>query len=88
MLPGFVGIILAVEAIKVIVNGGSSLEGCLLTYESRSATFRKCKLRAKIKDCIGCGEKKLDMKKYDYLTHAICKPNISNLPKVSEVTWT
>jgi hypothetical protein len=55
MLPGFVGIILAAEAMKVIINGGSSLEGFLLTYESRSATFRKCKLRPKVKDCVGCG---------------------------------
>jgi hypothetical protein len=87
MLPGFVGIILAIEAIKVIINNVSSLEGSLLTYESRSATFRKCKLRPKVKDCIGCGEKKLDMNIYDYSSHAICKPNVSNLPKVNEVDW-
>jgi hypothetical protein len=87
MLPGFVGIILAIEAIKVIVNGTSSLEGSLLTYESKSATFRKCKLRPRVKDCIGCGTTKLDMSAYDYQSHAICKPNLSNLPKVGEIEW-
>ena len=47
MLPGFVGIILAIEAIKILVNKNSSLEGHLLTYEARSCTFRKMKLRNK-----------------------------------------
>jgi molybdopterin/thiamine biosynthesis adenylyltransferase len=47
MLPGLVGLILAVECIKIIINGSSSLEGHLLTYEARTCTFRKMKLRNK-----------------------------------------
>jgi hypothetical protein len=39
----------------MILNGSSSLEGSLLTYESKTANFRKMKLRNKVKDCIGCG---------------------------------
>lgn len=32
MLPGFVGMILGIEALKIILNEKSSLEGYLLTY--------------------------------------------------------
>jgi hypothetical protein len=49
MIPGFVGIILGIEAMKMLLNGSSSLEGHLLTYESKNCTFRKMKLRKKVK---------------------------------------
>ena len=35
MLPGLVAMILATEALKLIVNGESSLEGKLLTFDGR-----------------------------------------------------
>lgn len=66
MLPGFVGMILAVEAIKIVVQGKSSLEGQLLTYDARSCLFRKMKLRNKKPDCLACGENKLNIQEYNY----------------------
>jgi hypothetical protein len=40
------------------------------------------KLRNKLKECIACGEKKLNMKKYNYEKHAVCKIDLKNLPIV------
>jgi hypothetical protein len=41
MLPGLVGLILATEALKMILTGSSSLEGKLLTYDGRRCEFKK-----------------------------------------------
>jgi molybdopterin/thiamine biosynthesis adenylyltransferase len=35
MLPGFVGIMLAIEALKIITGDVSSLSGYLLTFEAK-----------------------------------------------------
>lgn len=55
MLPGFVAMILGVEAMKFIITGKNSLQGQLLTYEGRTCTFRKLKLRNKKPECQACG---------------------------------
>ena len=55
MLPGLVGMVLATEALKLIINGESALEGKLLTYEARKCEFKKMALRKKKPDCIACG---------------------------------
>ena len=44
-LPGLVAMVLATEAIKLVLKKQSSLEGELLTYEAKGCTFRKMKLR-------------------------------------------
>lgn len=55
VLPGIVGVLQAVEAIKLILNIGEPLIGTLLFYDSLSVSFRKMKLQ-KAKDCPVCGE--------------------------------
>lgn len=55
MIPGIVGLILATEALKMILTGESSLEGKLLTYDGRNSEFKKMSLRKKKPECIACG---------------------------------
>lgn len=61
MVPGLVGMILGVEALKIISLGSSSLEGHLLTYDGKSCVFRKMKLRKPNPECIGCGSNQLNI---------------------------
>lgn len=82
MLPGFVGMILGVQALKIILNEKSSLQGHLLTYEARSCVFRKLKLRNKKNECIACGENKMDISNYDYDKYSGCNSGGPELPEV------
>jgi molybdopterin/thiamine biosynthesis adenylyltransferase/rhodanese-related sulfurtransferase/molybdopterin converting factor small subunit len=45
VLPGVVGLLEAVEAIKIILGKGQPLTGRLLTYDALKAEFRELKLR-------------------------------------------
>jgi len=85
MLPGLVGIILATETLKMILNKESSLDGKLLTYEGRKCEFKKIQLRKKQPDCIGCGINKLDMSTYNYAKYGLCSSTA--VPEVPEITW-
>lgn len=86
MLPGIVAMVLATEAIKIVLSGKSSLEGHLLTYEARSCTFRKMKLRNKKPECLACGQEKLNVETYNYSKYETCK-NPTNLPQVPSIDW-
>lgn len=72
MLPGFVGMILGVEAIKIIIGGKSSLESFLLTYDARCCLFRKMKLRNKKPECLACGQNQFNIQEYDYGKYGNC----------------
>lgn len=54
VLPGIVGSLEAVEAIKLILNIGEPLVGRLLLYDALEAEFREVKVR-KNPDCPVCG---------------------------------
>ncbi len=56
MLPGIIGTIQAVEAVKLIVGFGTSLIGRLLLIEASAMDFREVELK-KMKDCVLCGNK-------------------------------
>jgi molybdopterin/thiamine biosynthesis adenylyltransferase/rhodanese-related sulfurtransferase/molybdopterin converting factor small subunit len=45
VLPGVVGVLEAVEAIKLILGAGDALRGRLITYDALAARFRELKLR-------------------------------------------
>lgn len=47
MIPGLVGVILGLEALKMIVEGKSSLGGKLLTFDGTTCDFKKMCLRKK-----------------------------------------
>ncbi|MBI4216420.1 MAG: molybdopterin-synthase adenylyltransferase MoeB [Chloroflexi bacterium] len=55
VLPGIVGSIQAVEAIKLILGIGDSLAGRLLLFDALSMEFRQLKIR-RSPDCPVCGE--------------------------------
>lgn len=53
VLPGVVGLLQAIEAIKLIIGEGEPLFGRLLVYDALAATFRELKVRANPK-CAYC----------------------------------
>ncbi|MDR3314390.1 MAG: HesA/MoeB/ThiF family protein [Oscillospiraceae bacterium] len=53
-LPGVIGSLQAMEAIKYITGQGELLLGCLLTYDALKTEFRKIKLPRRT-DCAACG---------------------------------
>jgi len=55
VLPGIIGLIQATEAIKIILDKGSTLSGRLLLYDAMDMKFREVRLR-RDPDCPACGE--------------------------------
>lgn len=55
-MPGTIGTLQAMEAIKYLLGVGELLVGCLLTYNALTMDFRKIKLPPMVKDCPVCGE--------------------------------
>jgi len=53
-LPGVVGAIMAVEAVKVITRAGAPLRGALLIYDALYGEIRRITLRPRV-DCPVCG---------------------------------
>jgi molybdopterin/thiamine biosynthesis adenylyltransferase/rhodanese-related sulfurtransferase len=75
VLPGIIGSIQAVEAIKLILGLGEPLIGRLLTYDSLDETFRTFKVRLD-PSCPACGENAgpIQIAEYDDL----CMPHPVN----------
>lgn len=69
VLPGIIGSLEAVEAIKLILGIGDPLVGRLLTYEALDGEFRELKL-AKDNDCPVCGDHPSVTQLIDY--HQFC----------------
>jgi molybdopterin/thiamine biosynthesis adenylyltransferase/rhodanese-related sulfurtransferase len=65
VLPGIVGSIQAMEAIKLILGAGEPLVGRLLLFDALAMRFRELKLR-KNPDCPMCGEHRTITKLIDY----------------------
>src|SRR5271157_5508481 len=65
VLPGIVGCIQAMEAIKLIIGQGQPLIGRLLVFDALSIRFRELKLR-KNPECPVCGEHPTITKLIDY----------------------
>ncbi len=57
VLPGVIGLLQAVEAIKLILQQGRSLAGRLLVYDALAATFRQLRIEAD-PNCPYCAEGK------------------------------
>ena len=54
VLPGVIGLIQATEAIKLLLNLGTTLSGRLLVYDALEMSFRQFKLR-RDPACSACG---------------------------------
>ncbi len=65
VLPGIVGAIQAVEAIKLVLGAGDSLVGRLLLFDALAMRFRELKLK-KSPDCPLCGTNRTITKLIDY----------------------
>ncbi len=74
VLPGIIGSIQALEAIKLILDLGDPLIGRLLTYDSMDQTFRNFKVR-RDPNCPACGENagEIIIAEYDDL----CMPHVA-----------
>ena len=57
VLPGVIGVLEAIEVVKIILGKGDLLVGRLLTYDALEARFRELKLRRN-PECSYCGEGK------------------------------
>ena len=69
VLPGIIGSLEAVEAIKLLLGEGTTLAGRLLAYDALEAEFRELKV-AKDKNCPVCGEHPTVTELIDY--HQFC----------------
>ena len=65
VLPGIIGTIQAVEAIKILLDIGDSLVGTLLLFDALTMTFNRMKLRQD-EDCPMCGENPTIRELIDY----------------------
>lgn len=65
VLPGIIGVLQAIEAIKLIVGIGDSLMGRLVNFDALSLKFREFKLRRDPK-CPVCGENPTITELIDY----------------------
>src|SRR3974377_912701 len=65
VLPGIVGSLQALEAIKLIINKGESLEGRLVLFDALAMKFRELKLR-KNPHCPMCGSDRKIHELIDY----------------------
>eukprot|EP01116_Phalansterium_solitarium_P001047 TRINITY_DN10851_c0_g1_i1.p1 TRINITY_DN10851_c0_g1~~TRINITY_DN10851_c0_g1_i1.p1 ORF type:complete len:433 (+),score=126.56 TRINITY_DN10851_c0_g1_i1:154-1452(+) len=66
-VPGVIGCVQAVEAVKVITDIGEVLSRRLLFYDALAASFRVAKLRARRPDCAVCGDQPTITTPIDYV---------------------
>jgi len=83
VLPGIIGSIQAMEAIKLILGRGDSLIGRLVLFDALRLTFRELKL-AKDPDCPVCGTHPTITSLIDY--EAFCGIDTAVVPEGSEMT--
>lgn len=72
VVPGTIGVLQALEAIKIIIGLPGVLSGRLLLFDGSNTTFRNVTLRPKNKNCDVCGEnpKILDLIDYEQFCNA------------------
>lgn len=87
VLPGVVGSLQAMEAIKLVLGVGDPMVGRLLVFDALELSFREMKLR-RSSDCPVCGDHPTQTELVDY--HAFCgvepepsPPSSESLPQVS-----
>ena len=66
VVPGIIGCLQALEALKVAAGLEPSFSQKLLLFDALDGTFRNIKLRPKKKDCVVCGENPTVTKLIDY----------------------
>jgi len=84
VLPGVIGVIQAIEAIKLILGRGETLIGRLLLFDAWSMRFRELQLR-KDPDCPRCGTHPGDLGLIDYEQFCGLKP--TEQPMAEATQW-
>jgi rhodanese-related sulfurtransferase len=85
-VPGIIGMLMTVEAIKLLTGAGELLSGYMLCYDGLAGSFRKAELRKKSPDCL-CG-KDFEPREQDY--SSFCVPSSVPPPSVQarrDVSW-
>jgi len=77
VLPGIIGSIQAVEAIKLLLDLGDPLVGRLLAYDALEQSFRTFKIR-RDPDCPACGENASEIVIAEY--DELCMPHPKQAP--------
>ncbi|KAG8093858.1 hypothetical protein GUJ93_ZPchr0012g20780 [Zizania palustris] len=96
VVPGVIGCLQALEAIKVVTDVGEPLSGRMLLFDALSARIRIVKIRASSAVCTICGENSVftqeDFQKFDYenFTQSPMSdksvPSLDLLPESARVT--
>lgn len=55
-VPGAIGVLQALEAIKIILNISTGLSGRLLVFDGANCSFRNVRLRGRSPACNMCGD--------------------------------
>lgn len=83
VVPGIIGSLLALEAIKIMVGIRPSFAGQMLLFDGMGGTFRTIRIRNRRKNCVSCGEKAtIDENLIDYekfVSAPICAPSGNTL---------
>ncbi|KAK3926908.1 Adenylyltransferase and sulfurtransferase MOCS3 [Frankliniella fusca] len=65
-VPGVIGVLQALEVIKIVLGWDGVLSGKLLLFSGEQSTFRNIRLRVKNPSCVICGDHPLITKLIDY----------------------
>lgn len=85
VLPGIIGTIQAMEAIKLIIGAGNPLIGRLMLFDALEMRFRELKLR-KNPDCPVCGTHPTVTELIDYQVFCGVVPEESGIPAENRIT--
>ncbi|CAG0886751.1 unnamed protein product [Cyprideis torosa] len=75
VIPGIIGSLQALEAIKLLVPFGEPLSGVMLVVDGFDCQFRRIRLRKKSRTCAVCGENPTIRELIDYETFCGAGPN-------------
>lgn len=68
MIPGTIGLLEALEALKIILQREGVLSQQLLLFDGKRASFKKVKIRPRQKNCCVCGDQPTltNVEEFDY----------------------
>ncbi|CAD8048466.1 unnamed protein product [Paramecium sonneborni] len=87
VMPGLIGLIDALQAIKIII-GQQNLSQKMILIDGLRDIYKVVKLRGQQKDCIAC-QKLININEYDYSTFAktICSSSVPYRGGYKEIEW-
>ncbi|KAK4794771.1 hypothetical protein SAY86_012765 [Trapa natans] len=95
VVPGIIGCLQALEAIKIASSVGEPLSGRMLLFDALSARIRIVKIRGKSSECAACGEttrftveqfQNFDYEKFTQSPMVASPPKLNLLPQDSRIS--